>query len=180
MNCSRRRARRSGVGVRQVSGFWFLVLGDRPEDCCGAARSFTGRPRLLAPCPLPLVPCPSPPCLSSHPAAYNRVQRHLGATMSHTRRAFLERSSLAASSLLVPSGPWFRSAGQAATAVRPKLALRFRPYTLQLKHVFTVASNSRTTTPVVLTEVDYDGMVGYGEASMPPYLGESHDTATTV
>ena len=99
--------------------------------------------------------------------------------MSHTRRAFLERSSLAASSLLVPSGPWFRSAGQAATAVRPKLALRFRPYTLQLKHVFTVASNSRTTTPVVLTEVDYDGMVGYGEASMPPYLGESHDTATT-
>jgi len=30
----------------------------------------------------------------------------------------------------------------------------------------------------VLTEVEYDGVVGYGEASMPPYLGESHDTAT--
>ena len=38
--------------------------------------------------------------------------------------------------------------------------------------------NSRTTTPVVLTEIEYHGMVGYGEASMPPYLGESHDTAT--
>jgi L-alanine-DL-glutamate epimerase-like enolase superfamily enzyme len=43
--------------------------------------------------------------------------------------------------------------------------------------VFTVAVNSRTTTPVVLTEVEYDGIVGYGEASMPPYLGESHETA---
>ncbi|MCX6553096.1 MAG: dipeptide epimerase, partial [Acidobacteria bacterium] len=52
------------------------------------------------------------------------------------------------------------------------------PYTLQLKHVFTVAVNSRTTTAVMLTEVEYDGVVGYGEASMPPYLGESHETAT--
>jgi L-alanine-DL-glutamate epimerase-like enolase superfamily enzyme len=58
------------------------------------------------------------------------------------------------------------------------MTLRFRPYTLQLKHVFTVAVSSRTTTPVVLTEIEYDGIVGYGEASMPPYLGESHDTAT--
>jgi L-alanine-DL-glutamate epimerase-like enolase superfamily enzyme len=30
----------------------------------------------------------------------------------------------------------------------------------------------------MLTEIAYDGMVGYGEASMPPYLGENHDTAT--
>jgi L-alanine-DL-glutamate epimerase-like enolase superfamily enzyme len=30
----------------------------------------------------------------------------------------------------------------------------------------------------VLTELEYDGLVGYGEASMPPYLGESHETAT--
>ena len=58
------------------------------------------------------------------------------------------------------------------------MVFRFRPYTLQLKHVFTVAVNSRTTTPVVLTEIEYDGLVGYGEASMPPYLGESHETAT--
>jgi L-alanine-DL-glutamate epimerase-like enolase superfamily enzyme len=57
------------------------------------------------------------------------------------------------------------------------MTLKFRPYTLQLKHVFTVAVSSRTTTPVVLTEIEYDGTVGYGEASMPPYLGESHDTA---
>lgn len=54
-----------------------------------------------------------------------------------------------------------------------KFTLRFRPYTLEMRHVFTVASFSRTTTPVVLTELSYDGVVGYGEASMPPYLGES-------
>jgi L-alanine-DL-glutamate epimerase-like enolase superfamily enzyme len=57
-----------------------------------------------------------------------------------------------------------------------KLKLTFEPYTLELKHVFTVAANSRTTTPVVLTEIEYDGFIGYGEASMPPYLGESHET----
>lgn len=55
-----------------------------------------------------------------------------------------------------------------------KFTLRYRPYTLELRHVFTIAAGSRSTTPVVLTELEYDGMVGYGEASMPPYLGESH------
>ena len=57
-----------------------------------------------------------------------------------------------------------------------KLKLKYKPYTLELKHVFTVATNSRSTTPIVLTEIEYDGLVGYGEASMPPYLGESHQT----
>jgi len=57
-----------------------------------------------------------------------------------------------------------------------KFILRFRSYTLEMKHVFTVASFSRTTTPVILTELEYDGIVGYGEASMPPYLGESQES----
>ncbi len=52
-----------------------------------------------------------------------------------------------------------------------KMKLTFRPYTLELIHVFTVAVNSRTTTPVMLTEIEYEGIKGYGEASMPPYLG---------
>jgi L-alanine-DL-glutamate epimerase-like enolase superfamily enzyme len=54
----------------------------------------------------------------------------------------------------------------------------FRPYTLELKHVFTIATSSRTTTPVMLTQIEYEDLTGYGEASMPPYLGESHETAT--
>jgi L-alanine-DL-glutamate epimerase-like enolase superfamily enzyme len=56
------------------------------------------------------------------------------------------------------------------------LKFSFKPYTLELKHVFTVAANSRTSTPVMLTEIEYEGIKGYGEASMPPYLGESHET----
>jgi L-alanine-DL-glutamate epimerase-like enolase superfamily enzyme len=31
---------------------------------------------------------------------------------------------------------------------------------------------------VVLTRIEHEGVSGYGEASMPPYLGESHETAT--
>ena len=47
-----------------------------------------------------------------------------------------------------------------------------------MKHVFTVTEGSRSTTPVMLTEIEYDNIIGYGEASMPPYLGESHETAS--
>jgi L-alanine-DL-glutamate epimerase-like enolase superfamily enzyme len=55
----------------------------------------------------------------------------------------------------------------------PRIKLSFRPYELKLRHVFTVATNSRTVTPDVQVEVTYDGVTGYGEASMPPYLGET-------
>lgn len=53
------------------------------------------------------------------------------------------------------------------------MQLSYRPYPLQLTHTFTVATCSRSTTPDVLVELEHDGMVGFGEASMPPYLGES-------
>lgn len=49
----------------------------------------------------------------------------------------------------------------------------FEPYPLQLKHTFTVATCSRTHTPDVLVTIEHNGLRGYGEASMPPYLGES-------
>src|SRR5690554_5572592 len=55
-----------------------------------------------------------------------------------------------------------------------KFTLHYVPYTLELKHTFTVASGSRTSTPVVLSAIEFEGFVGYGEASMPFYLGESH------
>lgn len=51
--------------------------------------------------------------------------------------------------------------------------LSFEPYELKLKHVFTVSSFSRSTTPDVQVRIDYDGYTGYGEASMPPYLGQT-------
>ena len=57
------------------------------------------------------------------------------------------------------------------------MKLRFYPYTLELKHALTLATGSRTTTAVMMVEVEQDGITGYGEASMPPYLGESQATA---
>ena len=56
---------------------------------------------------------------------------------------------------------------------KARMHLSFFPYELQLQHTFTVASYSRTTTPDVQVEIEYDGYVGYGEASMPPYLGHT-------
>ncbi|MCQ2177971.1 MAG: dipeptide epimerase [Bacteroidales bacterium] len=54
-----------------------------------------------------------------------------------------------------------------------RMKLSWEPYELQLAHTFTVASYSRTTTPDVQVKIEYDGFTGYGEASMPPYLGHS-------
>ena len=56
---------------------------------------------------------------------------------------------------------------------KARMHLSFEPYELKLKHVFTVSSFSRSTTPDVLVRIDYDGYTGYGEASMPPYLGQT-------
>ena len=50
--------------------------------------------------------------------------------------------------------------------------MKFFPYELQLRHTFTVASYSRTVTPDVQVELSWEGVTGYGEASMPPYLGQ--------
>ena len=58
------------------------------------------------------------------------------------------------------------------------LKLSFEPYELQLRHVFTVSSYSRKTTPGVQVRIDYEGYTGYGEASMPPYLGQSVESVT--
>jgi L-alanine-DL-glutamate epimerase-like enolase superfamily enzyme len=53
------------------------------------------------------------------------------------------------------------------------MPLRSHPYTLELKHAFTIATSSRITTPAVLVEFEQEGVTGHGEAAMPPYLGET-------
>ena len=57
-----------------------------------------------------------------------------------------------------------------------KLKLSFQPYELELRHAFNLAKSSRTKTPGVQVRIEYDGITGYGEASMPPYLGESTES----
>lgn len=97
--------------------------------------------------------------------------------MEQNRRDFIKTSGLLAGGLAF-SG--LNSSVFANNYIKnmksSKMILRYKPYTLELKHVFTIATSSRKTTPVVLTEIEYNGIVGYGEASMPPYLGESHET----
>ena len=98
--------------------------------------------------------------------------------MNQDRRDFLKTTSvLAGASLLSPFSDLRAGHVYAPQRNDARMKLRFRPYTLELKHVFTIATSSRTTTPAMLTEIEYDGVVGYGEASMPPYLGESQEGA---
>ena len=53
-----------------------------------------------------------------------------------------------------------------------------KAFELALKNPFTIAKFSRTSTPILLIEISYEGFVGYGEASMVPYLGESLASAS--
>lgn len=95
------------------------------------------------------------------------------------RRRFLQSAPVIGGAALLGGTP-FPAPAAPVRAARPstrRMKLSFQPYTLELRHVFTLATSSRTTTPVVLTQIACDGVTGYGEASMPPYLGESHETA---
>jgi L-alanine-DL-glutamate epimerase-like enolase superfamily enzyme len=93
------------------------------------------------------------------------------------RRDFFKYSALLGASVLAPS-----LASQTPGRPKPprapaaRMKLTYKPFTATLRHVFTIAMSSRTTTPGMLTEVAYDGVVGYGESSMPPYLGETQES----
>ena len=103
--------------------------------------------------------------------------------MTQNRRDFIKTAALAAIGSGMAANKLFAETPVSLFSINrsgkgAKLKLRFQPYNLQLKHVFTVATYSRTTTPDVQVEVEYDGITGYGEASMPPYLGESVESVT--
>ena len=96
------------------------------------------------------------------------------------RRNFLKTGMLGA--MIAASPISFSAFGQATTQTgrSGRLNLRFRPYELQLRHAFNLARSQRTTTPGVQVEIEYDGIIGYGEASMPPYLGENVASVTEI
>ena len=89
------------------------------------------------------------------------------------RRKFLQSAGLGLLALSTPT--LFSACGSPTKQVGKsgKLNLYFEPYELKLRHSFNLAKYSRTTTPGVQVRLEYDGLIGYGEASMPPYLGES-------
>lgn len=98
--------------------------------------------------------------------------------MEQSRRTFIRSAGLLSVAGMTGVNTFASMSKNQSKAIKSGLKLRFKPYDLQLKHTFTLAGSSRTTTAVMLTEIEYDGIIGYGEASMPPYLGESHATAT--
>lgn len=94
------------------------------------------------------------------------------------RRQFIAGAGL---SLIAATSPISLSAAGSPTKKVAKsghLKLSFFPYELKLRHAFNLARYSRTTTPDVQVQLEYDGIVGYGECSMPPYLGESVESVT--
>ena len=109
--------------------------------------------------------------------------------MAQNRREFLKAAGLAAVGAGLVVGCRGRRIKPVETSEEPipeepkkvgphHLELSFYPYELQLQHTFTVSSYSRNTTPGVQVEINYEGYTGYGEASMPPYLGQSVDSVT--
>jgi L-Ala-D/L-Glu epimerase len=56
------------------------------------------------------------------------------------------------------------------------MKLRFEPHLLHFKYPFKIAHGVRSFTPIVITQLEHNGVIGYGEACMPPYLGENHET----
>lgn len=95
------------------------------------------------------------------------------------RRKFLRNAALGAAVIASPIS--FSAFGEPTkqTGKLGRMKLSFEPYELKLRHSFNLAKYSRTTTPDVQVKLELDGIVGYGEASMPPYLGESVDSVTS-
>ncbi|MDD3300301.1 MAG: dipeptide epimerase, partial [Bacteroidales bacterium] len=92
------------------------------------------------------------------------------------RRNFIKSAGLitAAAALINPVEIFAGNAfGTSRKKGSKKLELTWKPFDATLRHPFTIANFTRTTTPIVLTEITWDGYTGYGEASLPPYLGET-------
>lgn len=57
------------------------------------------------------------------------------------------------------------------------MKLSYYPYTILLNDTFAISAGSRNSTPAVMVEVEQNGIIGYGEASLPPYLVENQESA---
>jgi L-Ala-D/L-Glu epimerase len=89
------------------------------------------------------------------------------------RRGFVRDIGMMAGAGLVSSFAWKKSDKVKGNGMN----LTCKRYELRLRHQFTIAEGSRSTTPVMLTEITLGDLTGYGEASMPPYLPENYETA---
>lgn len=92
-----------------------------------------------------------------------------------TRRDFLKTAGIitAASAFLKPSDIFAQKSNPKKISGSKKLQLDWEDFGGVMKFTFTIAGSSRKTTPIVITRLSWNGYAGYGEAAMPPYLGET-------
>ena len=101
-----------------------------------------------------------------------------------TRRNFIRKAGLlTAAAVAAPSAllagktsetdPAGMVSGTGSGKGKGRLALEWKDFTGVMKHTFTISGSSRSSTPIVITRITWNGYSGFGEASMPPYLGET-------
>ena len=57
------------------------------------------------------------------------------------------------------------------------MTIKYFKYQLQFKQPFSIAHGTRTSTDAVYVIIEHNGFKGYGEATFPPYLPETDDSA---
>ncbi len=101
-----------------------------------------------------------------------------------TRRDFIRKAGLlTAAAVAAPSAllagktsetdPAGMVSGTGSGSGKGRLVLEWKDFTGVMKHTFTISGSSRSSTPIVITRITWNGYSGFGEASMPPYLGET-------
>ena len=96
------------------------------------------------------------------------------------RRDFIKLTAATAAAAAI-SPALLSCAGSAAkrSGKGGRLSMRYYPYVVELQHTFTISGFSRDTTTVILVEISYDGVTGYGESALPPYMaGQTLKTAS--
>ncbi len=95
--------------------------------------------------------------------------------MKQNRREFFKTAGIvtAAAALLNPMDIFAQKKHQVKISENKKLQLDWENFEGVMKFTFTISGSSRKTTPIVITRLSWNGYTGYGEAAMPPYLGET-------
>ena len=58
------------------------------------------------------------------------------------------------------------------------MKLSYKPFDLRLKHTFSISRGARDVSPVVIVELEHDGLVGFGEAAPSARYGESVESVS--
>ena len=96
--------------------------------------------------------------------------------MGTNRRKFLQTSITALAAAGLPAGFNITNKRNLNVFSDGKMKLTYKKYDLKLKHTFTIARSSRDFVPIVLTELEHDGITGYGESSPNVRYHEDSDS----